>query len=47
MKRKRQNTMSKSDPIPGNMTIEETSASWNTHSAADYPLLSLLIPSTF
>lgn len=25
------------DPIPDNMTIEEASAFWDTHSVSDYP----------
>lgn len=28
---------SKIDPIPDNMTIEEASEFWDTHSVADYP----------
>jgi hypothetical protein len=27
----------KTDPIPDNMTIEEASEFWDTHSVADYP----------
>ena len=27
----------KPDPIPDNMTIEEASEFWDTHSVADYP----------
>ncbi len=27
----------KTDPIPENMTIQEASEFWDTHSAADYP----------
>ena len=27
----------RTDPMPGNMTIEEASEFWDNHSAADYP----------
>ncbi len=27
----------KSQPIPGNMTVEEASEFWDTHDVADYP----------
>ncbi|MCD6555459.1 MAG: hypothetical protein J7M16_15815 [Anaerolineae bacterium] len=29
--------VSKKDPIPENMSIEEASEFWDTHSVADYP----------
>jgi len=29
--------VNKIDPVPNNMTIEEASEFWDTHSVADYP----------
>lgn len=43
MKRKRQNSMSKTDPIPDNMTIEEASEFWGTHSVDTGETYSLIL----